>query len=226
MAILDRATLTTNANDRFPDNNDREIEESDVRDQSIDEIDSAYNRVTDSLLLNLRDYQSGRGDYQIGEGAFYDAGGGTSIYRAVNITGGAFNAADWVEVASGGGGGATANNGLDDTTEVGFIGLGGTLKRDTVISTDDGGTLRSFTVQGGGSIVLNTSTGLVTSSIGIYGASGTFIQAFDASSSMTNSVTVSPSQTLMSVSNASGASNIQINPTVLNMGTGTGGMVM
>jgi hypothetical protein len=67
-----------------------------------DQADSFLNLLSDSDLLNLRDYNVSR-TYTVGEGCYYDTGGGVKLYRCITNTGGSFDIADWEEVSGGGG---------------------------------------------------------------------------------------------------------------------------
>ena len=90
MAIKNITDLNNQANTLLPDNNQQSISPADVRTAIKDLNDSAINRLTDRLSLNLRTYDPTR-SYDIGEGVFYNS----VIYEAVNATTGAFNSSDW-----------------------------------------------------------------------------------------------------------------------------------
>ena len=90
MAIKNIIDLNNQANTILPDNNQQLIAPVDVRTAIKDLNDSAINRITDRLSLNLRAYDPTR-SYEMGEGVFYNS----VLYEALTTTTGAFNVADW-----------------------------------------------------------------------------------------------------------------------------------
>lgn len=63
----------------------------------LDILISSVNRVSDDLLLNLREYSSTGRAYKVGECCVLSE----VIYQAVNITSGSFNSSDWQEIGAG-----------------------------------------------------------------------------------------------------------------------------
>jgi len=84
------ANITTNGAEAITGAIDNEIRN--------DQADSFLNLVSDSFLLNLRDYNPSR-TYEVGEGCFESS----TLYRCTANTGGSFDIADWEEVSGGGG---------------------------------------------------------------------------------------------------------------------------
>ena len=94
MAVLSTAQLVANAAANQADNSTQAIKAVHTREGDQNGAESAFNKVSDKNLVNLREYISGR-QYEVGEGCMYDNGGGLFTWKANKDTVGVFNASDW-----------------------------------------------------------------------------------------------------------------------------------
>ncbi len=102
MAQLNRTDYKTKIDQKITANGAEAITGTIDNDLRKDQADSFLNLLSDADLLNLRDYSVSK-TYTVGEGCFYDDGGGYSVYRCINNTGGSFTGGDWEEISGGGG---------------------------------------------------------------------------------------------------------------------------
>jgi len=100
MAQLNRTDYKTKIDQKITANGAEAITGPIDNDLRKDQADSFLNLISDADLLNLRDYNSAR-TYTVGEGCYYNDGGGVKLYRCINNTGGTFTPADWDEFVGG-----------------------------------------------------------------------------------------------------------------------------
>lgn len=97
MAVLNKSQLDTKTDNVITTNGNNEITGAIENDLLKDFNDSVINRVTDKLLLNLREFVSTR-PYEYGEGALYTG----AIWQCSNVAGhsGVWNAANWTNISN------------------------------------------------------------------------------------------------------------------------------
>lgn len=93
MSVKTIPNLLSDTSSAINDNTTRDISPADVRNVISDLIDSSINRVTDKLLLNLREYVTSRA-YEVGEAAVLSL----TIYQCITPTSGTFTPAHWKEI--------------------------------------------------------------------------------------------------------------------------------
>ena len=89
--VKNKTDLDTQIVEVIYPNTNNEIDAEEHQQLELDKNASTVNRITDKLLLNVRDYNTTR-IYEVGEGAFYLG----VLYRCIiQTTGGAWNPAQW-----------------------------------------------------------------------------------------------------------------------------------
>lgn len=95
MAVKNITDLLADADNNIPSSQPGEVSAADVRNLFKHVIESAINRLTDSLYLNLKVYATNR-NYLVGECCVYQ----NDIYICIADTAGTFAPADWKEIAN------------------------------------------------------------------------------------------------------------------------------